>query len=310
MDQPQKSLSKRPQGKHWCFTVNNYTQAELLPHDDDYVYMVIGYEVGKDGTPHLQGYVCMKKTRTLPAMKKIMPRAHLELMKGTPEQAAEYCKKDGKFDEKGTFPVYRNKDTNSATKKRNADYALAVELAKRQKLYECDPGMLLRFGSSLRMIQKDHPAQVADNDWLCGIWMYGPPGVGKSRSARWMFPNGYPKPVNKWWDGYQNEDYVLIDDIEPVHHVLGHHIKQWADHYPFTAEQKGTSIRIRPKVIVITSNYTIDEIWTGTMAEAIKRRFIVVNCEQKYLRMQVSIPESQVPSTPFIYAEESMSEEL
>ena len=46
------------------------------------------------------------------------------------------------------------------------------------------------------------------------------------------------------------------------------------------------------------------------MAEAIKRRFIVVNCEQKYLRMQVSIPESQVPSTPFIYAEESMSEEL
>ena len=107
--------------------------------------MVIGYEVGKDGTPHLQGYVCMKKTRTLPAMKKIMPRAHLELMKGTPEQAAEYCKKDGKFDEKGTFPVYRNKDTNSATKKRNADYALAVELAKRQKLYECDPGMLLRF---------------------------------------------------------------------------------------------------------------------------------------------------------------------
>ena len=107
-----------------------------------------------------------------------------------------------------------------------------------------------------------------------------------------------------------NEDYVLIDDIEPVHHVLGHHIKQWADHYPFTAEQKGTSIRIRPKVIVITSNYTIDEIWTGTMAEAIKRRFIVVNCEQKYLRMQVSIPESQVPSTPFIYAEESMSEEL
>ena len=95
--------------------------------------MVIGYEVGKDGTPHLQGYVCMKKTRTLPAMKKIMPRAHLELMKGTPEQAAEYCKKDGKFDEKGTFPVYRNKDTNSATKKRNADYALAVELAKRQK---------------------------------------------------------------------------------------------------------------------------------------------------------------------------------
>lgn len=41
------------------------------------------------------------------------------------------------------------------------------------------------------------------------------------------------------------------------------HMKQWADHYPFSAESKGASVKIRPKKIVVTSNYHPREIWTG-----------------------------------------------
>lgn len=275
-----------PLAKYWCFTINNPTDGELLPPPGTYEYMIVGKEVGADGTPHLQGYVCMKQQKRLTAMKKLMPRAHLEIAKGTPEQNRVYCSKQADFQEFGVIPPPK---TANATNKRNSDYAEAVNLAKRQRIYDIDPGLLLRFGSSLRAIQKDHPLALTDNNYLCGIWMYGPPGCGKSSGARWMFPASYPKPLNKWWDGYQGEDYVLIDDIEPVHSVLGHHIKQWADHYPFTAEQKGTSIRIRPKALVITSNYTIEEIWNGTMAEAIRRRFTVMNCEVKHLRRMAPI---------------------
>lgn len=269
-----RSIQDNMSAKHWCFTINNPTEE---PKVQDYAYLVYGLEVGESGTPHYQGFVSMQKQTRLNAMSKMLPRAHLEVARGSPKQAADYCKKDGKFQEFGVLPV--GKSTEKATAKRKADYQLAMDLAKKQKLYEIDPSMMIRFGSNLRQIARDHPPQLEDNDYLCGFWFYGPPGCGKSRSARWLFPGAYPKPLNKWWDGYQLEDYVIIDDIEPVHSVLGHHIKQWADHYPYTAEQKGTSIRIRPKAIIITSNYQIETIWASdwSMQLALLRRFKIIN---------------------------------
>lgn len=275
--------TNKTEAKHWCFTINNYTDAEVLPRQGEYEYMIVGKEVSKTGTPHLQGYVCFPKKRRFFQVVKMLPRAHLEVARGTPQQASEYCKKEGDYKEYGVIPVWK-RNTAVATKKRKADYDAAVDLAKKQKLYEIPSGLLSRHMSAYKQIARDHPPSLDDNEYLCGIWMYGPPGVGKSRSARWLFPGAYPKPLNKWWDGYKHEDYVILDDIEPVHAVLGHHIKQWADHYPYTAEQKGSSIRIRPKIICVTSNYTIDEIWSDVMATAIKRRFLVVNCEPKLLK--------------------------
>ena len=154
---------------------------------------------------------------------------------------------------------------------------MALEQAKKQRLYEIDPGVLIRHMSSLKQIARDHPPNLETNDELCGVWFFGPPGCGKSRSARWLYPDAYPKPCNKWWDGYQNQPYVIIDDFDRNHVVLGHHLKIWADHYPFIAEQKGHSITIRPLVLCITSNYHPAWIFTEdkTLYEAIKRRFII-----------------------------------
>ena len=267
-------LSNRTQAKRWCFTINNPEPQDEVIDKGLFTYLIIGKEVGENGTPHLQGFAIMHKKTTLVGMKKIFPRAHLEVAKFGNQTNKNYCAKDGKFQEWGVCPPEK---TENATKKRKADYELAYNLAKKNKLHEIDKGVLIRHMSSLKQIARDHPPQLENNADLCGVWFYGPPGCGKSRSARWLYPNAYPKPCNKWWDGYQNQDYVIIDDFDRNHVVLGHHLKIWADHYPFIAEQKGHSITIRPKVLCITSNYHPAWIFTEdkTLYEAIKRRFII-----------------------------------
>lgn len=112
-------------------------------------------------------------------------------------------------------------------------------------------------------------------DKLNNIWIYGPPGTGKSRWVTHNHPGLYDKPLNKWWDAYEGEDVVALDDFGKEHACLGGHIKRWADHYPFTAEIKGSATTIRPKQIIVTSNYTPEAIWPEDemMSTAVRRRF-------------------------------------
>jgi len=176
------------------------------------------------------------------------------------------------------WEVSLNQKNTRSNKKRKADYELAVNLAKRQKIYDIEPGLLVRHMSSLKQIARDHPPTLQDQDSTCGVWLYGAPGVGKSRAARWLYPQAYPKMCNKWWDGYQDQPYVIIDDFEPTHKVLGHHMKIWTDHYQFMAEQKNHSRMMRPQVICVTSNYHPNEIWyeDTVLCEAIVRRFKII----------------------------------
>lgn len=90
---------------NWCFTLNNYTEEEYeqLVNYNGYNYLVIGREIGKEGTPHLQGYIQLKKKMRLTGVKKINNRAHWEISKGTPEENKKYCSKDGNFIEMGTM---------------------------------------------------------------------------------------------------------------------------------------------------------------------------------------------------------------
>ena len=101
-----------PRCKRWCFTLNNYTFDEHTSIKDVFSslscdYLVIGKEVAPTtGTPHLQGFIIFNAPVTLPYLRRnLSQRAHFEPARGPSCVAAEYCKKDGDFEEFGAVPT-------------------------------------------------------------------------------------------------------------------------------------------------------------------------------------------------------------
>lgn len=109
-------------------------------------------------------------------------------------------------------------------------------------------------------------------------WHVGPPGIGKSRSVSVANPGAYLKSAGtKWWDGYTDQEVVIIEDFDAYNVAMSQNLKIWADRYPFIAEMKNGASYIRPKKIIVTSNYLPTEIWTTDRmcCEAMERRFII-----------------------------------
>lgn len=273
-------------GHHWCFTLNNPSEHNAEVSDSSsaldwmppYKYLVIGREVGESGTPHLQGYVAFQDQLRFNSIKSFSPQcaaAHWEQKSkfSTYAQAAEYCKKGGDFTEWGTLPT----SGSAATAQR---WSNALANAREGKFEDIPAQIQIQCYRTLKSIRNDALLEGSQLDGeLMDFWYHGPPGTGKSLYARLKYPLHFLKALNHWWDGYTGEEVVLLDEWELTSgKFLGHHLKLWTDRYPFRPEVKGGFLPTqRPKTIIITSNYSIDDCFgQGVDAElnrAIHRRF-------------------------------------
>ncbi|AJD07562.1 replication-associated protein [Sewage-associated circular DNA virus-33] len=220
---------------------------------------------------HWQLFVAFKKKIRLSPVKQLFGGARVHAEPSRSEAAEEYVFKEDTAIANTRFELGA-KAFNRASK---TDWALAKKCAKEGNIDGVPDDVYIKYYNTLKTIAKDNMKPAENLDAVCGIWYYGPPGVGKSHRARSEFPGAYMKMQNKWWCGYQNEDFVILDDFDSKQ--LGHHLKIWADKYAFIAETKGYAINIRPKKFIITSNYSIDQIFCedSVLANAIKRRFEV-----------------------------------
>jgi len=100
-------VSEMSRAKHWCFTLNNYSQQDvdrIVSGSSGFDYVVFGKEVGDSGTPHLQGFVSFPtRVRRSQCVDKI-GQAHFTVARNV-DNSIQYCKKDGDFVEIGVKPA-------------------------------------------------------------------------------------------------------------------------------------------------------------------------------------------------------------
>lgn len=197
-------FSVNPRALRWVFTVNNYSETEYNIIDQWLQsgvakYAIIGKEIAPTtGTQHLQGYIHLEKKqyrRTIAtAIKKKKDGtciwSYLQPAVGSEFQNREYCSKSGDYKEYGALTVTDQKEVDkknhvvtvmkdwmSLSKDEFEEKWPYEALHWRRKLIEWEAGPAMK-------------SEVWDGELKQkNLWIWGPPGTGKSRWARSQAPN-------------------------------------------------------------------------------------------------------------------------
>lgn len=276
----ERTIKKNATNDQWCFTLNNYTEDEevrlkslMLDPTKKVRYLVLGKEVGDSGTPHIQGYIAFQQRRKFDVVKKLLPaRVHLEPTRGTPEQAANYCKKDGSFWERGALPTEVKKQG------RRSDIHEARDILDHggslMDIAQKDWETFLKYRTSLAW----YGTEVCEpRSFKTQVVVFeGEPRTFKSHAAA-QYKDSYPvvrpgsgQPI--WFDGYRPGEHtaVLFDDFAswlPYHQLL-----EMCDRYPARVQVKGGTVQFKPLLAVFTANKRVEEWYPGMDERAILDR--------------------------------------
>jgi len=297
--------AKRYQAMGWFLT---YPQCDLSPQEaleclkklpypiKDYI---IAKEEHKDGSPHLHAFIRYHKKVDWTPTRWNLYNYHGDYQGAKSWNAVmKYCTKGGNY--------ISNIDVKAAETKKAARNKQLLEDEPQKLVEEGFIGVmqlpqLLKAKAAYSLLK---PAVQTVN--VRGVWIWGKTGIGKSYLVRELFQGRlYLKSQSKWWDGYSAQEVVLIDDYDirqsttdkpdSLVQAFGHYLKIWADRYSCTGEQKGATINLHHRLLIITSNYSPHHcFWTKTdneLVSAITRRFKLFQYDmrEQYPQLQNSI---------------------
>ena len=246
--------------KSWCFVINNYTEKEVQIVENIICNRIVaGREVGKKGTPHIQGAITFKNCHRKNAVRKMLGnRAHVEKMRGKWEDQ-QYCQKDGDI-----IRVENNTRKGERT-----------DITKLKKIID-DGGSIKEcaeenFAATARIYKfleryQDLNIEKTTRTWMTeGIWIYGKTGVGKSHEAfkDYDHKTHYVHQVDDkgWWDRYNGQEIVILNDFrgEIPYATLLNLIDKW----PYFVPRRGrATMPFLAKKIIITSSLHPEDIYT------------------------------------------------
>jgi len=266
--------------RNWCFTINNPENNEVPEGWGSYCTWQL--EKGAEGTPHLQGYVEFDKVQRLSALKKLSKSAHWEARKGSQAQAIAYCNKE-ESREAGPWSSGQTKGQGNRTDIHEMARDIIDNKRKFSEICNDYPAMVIKFDRGIQKLIASTQPQY-EHDTVRGEWYWGAPGCGKSHKAFTENPDAYIKDQNKWFCGYEGEEVIILDDFDHGGKCLGYLLKRWTDKNKASAQIKGGKVHLSHKRFIITSNYTIDQIFgeDPILTKAIERRFKVTYFADPY----------------------------
>jgi len=246
-------------------------------------YYILGKEVcPTTGAPHLQGFGYLAQKVSERAIRERMPGVHCEAKSphSTFKECIDYCaKQDNSPEVYGTAPM----DPRTKGETQQSLWAETLDFARRGDRSAIHPRIQFLHYQNIEY----HRSQALQSQRFEPVltqhlWCWGKTGTGKSKWVRDTYDpeqegKFFLKGSGKWWDGYDNQEVAWIEDFGLTHvkDIGADLLKIWADVYPFQAEIKGRSfMRIRPRLIIVNSNYRPEDLWSDERELApLLRRF-------------------------------------
>jgi hypothetical protein len=201
-----RSPAEKKVHRSWIFTINNYTEEDIeWVNGLEVMKITAAKEEGEEGTPHIQGALTMKRGYRLAQLKKLHPKAHWE--PATASQDFNYCKKLNSV-------VIRDEDNKKQGFRTDLE-RIRNELKQGASLKDisgsCQSLQELTFAEKYLKYNEEH---LPKGTKISVYWYYGNTGTGKTKA---VLDNHSPYiPINfKWWEGYEGQDVVLLDDLRP-----------------------------------------------------------------------------------------------
>lgn len=242
--------------QYWCITINNPTEEDYeWTRNTVCTYIIAGKEhFNAEGqTPHLQVYVEYASKKRFSTLKNELVRGHIELRRGSSQQASDYCKKED------PEPYIRGTLSKSEQGRRSdlMDAAASIQVgASWREIALAHTSTFIRYHKGLEKFKQAIAEQRTSPPTV--IWLWGKTGTGKTRTAT-ECPSYYIKDNTKWWDGYENQTRIIIDDLD---------FEQWnfrdllrvLDRYSYQGQTKGGYVTVNSPEIYVTCEFPPGEV--------------------------------------------------
>lgn len=245
-------LQMDTRSRAFCFTLNNPDAGtfDALKELKGTTYGIIANEVGESGTPHIQGYLYFKSAAKLKAVINKLAKiqsSHVEIARGTPKEASDYCKKDGDYFEWGALPEQgRRRDLEDVK-------TMIDEGATMKAVADAHFGDYVRYHSGFTKYKAMADAEkTKDFRKVEVVFITGPTGCGKTKKAMEEAQFKIEGSNLKWWDGYNGEECILIDEY--ANQINCADLLTLLDGYQKRLEIKGGFTYARWTKVYITSN--------------------------------------------------------